>query len=141
VSEQWTGPEAGDRVEVTNRSVGELFGEVASDVSQLVRQEVALAKAEIREEAKNAGKGAGMYAGAGLGGYLAILFASLAAMFGLAVVLPIGWAALIIAVLWGIVAFVLMKSGQREFRRVNPVPEQTVQSVKEDVQWAKAQVK
>lgn len=81
-------------------SVGELLSEVTSDIQALFRQEVELAKAEIREETAKVGKAAGMYGGAGFGGYMVALFASLAAMFGLADVVDTGWAALIATAVW-----------------------------------------
>jgi uncharacterized membrane protein YqjE len=118
-------------------SVGELLGRVTSDLSTLMRQEVELAKVEIKEEATKAGKASGTLVGAGLVGYLVLVFLSLALMFALDQVMPIGWAALITAVLLGIVAAVLFVVGRRQLKQVNPKPEQTVETLKEDVQWAK----
>jgi uncharacterized membrane protein YqjE len=112
-------------------------GKLAADFSQLMRSEIALAKAEAKEEIKDAGKGAGMLAGAGYAGHLLVLFLSLALMFLLDVWLPIGWAALIVAVIWGIVAAVLYSSGRKNLQRATPPMEQTVETLKEDAQWAK----
>ena len=120
-----------------DHSVGDLLGRVTTDLSTLMRQEVELAKVEIKEEATKAGKASGTLVGAGLVGLLVLVFLSLAVMFGLDHVLPIGWAALITAVLLGIVAAVLYVVGRRQLQRVNPKPEQTVETLKEDVQWAK----
>jgi hypothetical protein len=119
-------------------STGHLVAEVAADVSTLFRQEVALAKAEIREEAVKAGKGMGMFAGAGGAGYFALLFALLAAMFGLAEAMAPGWAALIVAAVLGAVAAVLAVVGRRTVRTVHPTPTQTVETLREDVQWAQS---
>jgi hypothetical protein len=66
-----------------------------------------------------------------------LVFLSLALMFALDQVMPIGWAAVITAVVLGIVAAVLFVLGRKQFRQVNPKPEQTVETLKEDVQWAK----
>jgi uncharacterized membrane protein YqjE len=118
-------------------SVGELLSEVTSDVQTLFRQEVELAKAEIREEAGKAGKAAGMYGGAGFGGYMVALFASLAAMFGLANVMDTGWAALIVTAVWAGIAAVLFVMGRSRMREVSPKPVQTVETLKEDAQWAR----
>jgi len=126
-----------DDLNVENSSVGEIVGKLAEDFSRLMRAEIALAKAEAKEEAKNAGKGVGMLAGAGYAGHLLVLFASLALMFLLDVWLPIGWAALIVAVIWGIVAAVLYSSGRSSLKRATPPMEQTVETLKEDAQWAK----
>jgi hypothetical protein len=125
------------RPDVTDQSVGDLLGRVTSDLSTLMRQEVELAKVEIKEEATKAGKASGTLVGSGLVGYLVLVFLSLAVMFGLDQVMPIGWAALITAVLLGIIAAVLFVVGRRQFQQVNPKPEQTVETLKEDVQWAK----
>jgi hypothetical protein len=118
-------------------SVGELLSEVTSDIQTLFRQEVELAKAEIGQEASKAGKAAGMYGGAGFGGYMVALFASLAAMFGLANVMDTGWAALIVTAVWAGIAAVLFVLGRSRMREVSPKPEQTVETLKEDAQWAR----
>lgn len=128
------GPYAPD---VEGRSVGDLLGNVTSDVSRLMRQEVALAKAEIKEEAAKAGKASGLLGGAGAVGYLVLVFLSLALMFTLDNVMGIGWAALLTAVILGVIAAVLFVIGRNKFKQVNPKPEQTVETLKEDVQWAK----
>jgi uncharacterized membrane protein YqjE len=122
---------------VEDSSVGEIVGRLASDFSRLMRAEIALAKAEAKEEVKEAGKGAGMLAGAGYAGHLLVLFLSLALMFLLDVWMPIGWAALIVAVLWGIVAAVLYSRGRAALKRSTPPMTETVETLKEDAQWAK----
>lgn len=118
-------------------SLGDLVGRLSSDISTLMRQEVELAKVEIKQEAGKAGKGAGLFGGTGVAALFALMMLSFAAAWGLAAAIPTGWAFLIIAVIWGAIAAVLFVSGRTELRRVHPVPEQTVQTVKEDVQWAK----
>ena len=125
------------RPDVEGRSVGELLGEVTGDLSKLMRQEVALAKVELKEEAQQAGKAGGLLAGALAVGYLVLVFLSLALMFALDNVMGVGWAALVTAALLGIVTAVLFVVGRNKFKQVNPKPEQTVETLKEDVQWAK----
>ncbi|MCU1607258.1 MAG: uncharacterized protein JWP46_3723, partial [Modestobacter sp.] len=88
--------------DVEGTSVGELIGEVTRDLSTLMRQELELAKAEVKAEAAKAGKGAGLLGGAGFAGYMVLLFLSCALWWGLANVMDAGWAALIVAVLWGV---------------------------------------
>lgn len=110
-------------------SVGELFSEVAEDLSTLLRQEVELAKAELRQSATRAGKGAGMLAGAGISGYMVLLFASVAAWWGIGDATGHGWSALIVAAIWLIVAAILGLMGRREISAVAGVP-QTTQTVK-----------
>ncbi|GKQ40594.1 phage holin family protein [Streptomyces sp. A012304] len=118
-------------------SVGELLSTVTSDVQQLFRQEVELAKAEIRQEAGKAGKAAGMYGGAGFAGYMVAVLLTLAAMFGLANVMDLGWAALIVTALWAVIGAVLYRKGRERMRTVSPKPEQTLETLKEDAQWAR----
>jgi hypothetical protein len=125
------------RPDVEDRSVGELLGQVAGDVSTLVRQELDLAKAELRQEASKAGKAGGMLGGAGVLGHLTVAFFALALMFALGNVMDLGWAALIVGVLLAIGAAVLFSIARKRLREINPKPEQTVQTVKEDVQWAR----
>ena len=110
-------------------SVGELFSEVAEDLSTLMHQEVELAKAELRQSAARAGKGAGLLAGAGVGGHMVLLFASIAAWWGIGDAIGHGWSALIVTGIWLIVAAVLGLMGRREISAVPGVP-QTAQTVK-----------
>jgi hypothetical protein len=121
--------------DVGNASVGELVRDVANDLTTLVRQEIELAKTETKTEISKAGKAGGAFGGAGLAGWIAIVFLSLAAMFGLGAVMPLGWAALIVAVVWAIVGAVLAVYGRRKAQEINPVPKHTVETVKEDVRW------
>ncbi|MDQ3104694.1 MAG: phage holin family protein [Actinomycetota bacterium] len=115
----------------SDQSIGSLLASISTDVSTLMRQEVALAKAEVRQEAVKAGGAVGMLGGAGFAGYLSILFVSIAVWQGLDAVMPSGWAALIVAVVWGIVATVLGLNGRKKMQRVNPKPEQTVQTLQQ----------
>jgi Putative Actinobacterial Holin-X, holin superfamily III len=116
---------------------GQLASEVARDVSTLVRQEIALAKAELQQEAKTAGMAAGAFGGAGFAGYFVLVFASLAATWGLGEVMPLGWAALIVAGVWAVIGAVLAVVGRSRMKRFSPKPERTIETVKEDVEWAK----
>ena len=110
-------------------SVGELFSDVAADLSTLIRQEMELAKAELRQSATRAGKGAGMLAGAGISGHMVLLFASVAAWWGIGDTTGHGWSAVIVAAIWLIVAAILALMGRREISAVPGVP-QTAQTVK-----------
>jgi len=111
-------------------SLGDLLSEVTRDVSVLMRQEVDLAKAEVRQSATRAGKGAGMLGGAGYAGHLTVLFLSFAAWWGLGQVINIAWAAVIVAVVWAIVAAVLFVMGRNELKSITGTPE-TVDSLKQ----------
>jgi hypothetical protein len=77
-----------------------------------------------------------MFAGAGGAAYFAALFALLAAMFGLAEALAPEWASLVVAAVLGVVAAVLALVGRRTVRTVHPTPTRTVETLREDVQWA-----
>ena len=111
-------------------SVGELFSEVAEDLSTLMHQEVELAKAELRQSATRAGKGAGLLAGAGVSGHMVLLFASVAAWWGLGDATGHGWSALIVAAIWLMIAAALGLMGRREISAVPGIP-QTTQTVKQ----------
>jgi hypothetical protein len=121
--------------DVGQMPVGQLMANVAEDVSRLVRSEMALAKVETKQEIAKAGKAGGALGGAALAAWLGVLFASLSLMYALAALMPTGWAALIVAVLWGIAAAVLFAFGRQRIKQVDPVPERTVETVKEDVKW------
>ena len=121
------------------RSLGEVVSDLSTDLSTLMKQEVQLAKVELKDEASKVGKGAGMLGGAGLAGWFVLLFLSLALTFLLDNWLPVEAAALITAGIWAVVAAVLAVIGRKELREANPQLPQTQQSLKEDVQWAKAQ--
>ncbi len=111
-------------------SIGQLFGEISRDLSTLMRQEVALAKAEVTQSAKQASKGAGMFAGAGYAGHLTVLFLSFALWWALGYWFDnLAWAALVVAVIWGIVAAVLALRGKKEMKEVQGMPK-TADTVK-----------
>ncbi|WP_432494578.1 phage holin family protein [Kineococcus auxinigenes] len=119
------------------RSIGEIFSSITTEMSTLVRQEIALAKTELRQDAKNAGKGAGMLAGAGVAGHLFLISLTALAILALGDLIGHAWAALVVTVVWGVVAAVLAKSGQKEMKKVPPPLERTTVTLKEDAQWAK----
>lgn len=125
------------RARAADASPGELASEVAKDMSTLVRQEVALAKAELQQEAKTAGTAVGAFGGAGFAGYFVLVFLSLAMMWALGSKMALGWSALIVAAVWAVVAAVLALLGRSKLKAFNPKPERTIETVKEDVQWAK----
>jgi len=127
----------GGRPDPAETSVGELIGNISDDLSRLFRQEVELAKVEIKQEASKAGKAAGFLGGAGFAGYLAVVLLSFAIVFGLANVMDAGWAALIVAVVWGVIGAVLYVAGRNQLKSVDPMPRRTVDTIKEDAQWLK----
>ncbi|MBZ4016275.1 hypothetical protein CCS38_11085 [Streptomyces purpurogeneiscleroticus] len=117
--------------------MGELISDVTSDLTRLVRNEFALAKAELKEEGRKAGRAAGMYGSAGYAAGLTLLLASLAAVYGLAHVIDLAWAALVMAAVWAVVGAALYAAGRRRMRSVQPTPERAKDSLREDVKWAR----
>lgn len=118
-------------------TLGELVSGMTADVGLLVRKELELAKAEVREEAKTSGKAAGMFGVAGLAGHFALLFVSLALAWGLAEIMPTGLAFLLVGIAYAVVAAVFAMKGRERLREVR-APEQTIETIKEDVAWARA---
>jgi Putative Actinobacterial Holin-X, holin superfamily III len=126
-------------VDVEDRSLGQLMTEMTGEVSQLMRAEIDLAKAEIKEEAGKAAKAGAVLGTGGMFALLAVILLSFAAAWGLAAAIPDGFAFMIIGVAYGLIATVCFVIGRNRLRDVNPVPQETVETIKEDVQWAKAQ--
>ena len=125
-----------------DQSIGELVKDLATETSTLVRQEIDLAKAEMAERGKRAGKGAAILGAAALVGLLAAgaLTASLIAALDLA--MPTWLAALVVTLVFGAIAAVLALTGRKQIQEAAPpVPEQAIDSVKEDVQWAKTRTR
>jgi hypothetical protein len=121
-----------------SQPTGELVKELSREVSQLVREEIALAKAEMTEKARHAGTGAGMLSGAAVLGLAAVGGSMATLILLLDLVMPAWLAALIVTVVYGAVAAFLALRGKQRVAEATPsAPEQTIESVKEDVQWAK----
>jgi len=114
----------------TNNSLGELLGEVSRDLSTLIRQEMELAKAEIKQTVTRAGKGAGLLGGAGYAGLMAVFFLSIALWWALGYLVGNAWSAVIVAIIWGVVALILYLRGRKQLETVKGAP-QTVETVKE----------
>lgn len=133
-------------MEVNDRreeSIGELVRDLAAETNTLVRQEIELAKAELSEKVKVAGRGAGMFGAAGVLALLALGALTTFVIALLATALDHVWlAALIVALVYGAIAGVLALRGRRELQEAAPpVPEQTIETVKEDVEWAKTRTR
>lgn len=121
------------------RSVGDIVGDITKDLTTLMRQEIELAKTEAKQEVAKAGKGAGMLAGAGVAAHVMLIALTLFLTFLLDNWMNLAVAALIVTVLWAIVAGVLALMGKKQLQSVNPQLETTQKTLKEDVQWAKSQ--
>jgi Putative Actinobacterial Holin-X, holin superfamily III len=121
-----------------SESTAELVKDLSREISQLVRQEIALAKAEMTEKGKQAGVGAGMLSGAAVLGLAAVGGSMATFILLLDLVMPAWLAALIVTLVYAAVAGALALRGkQRISDAAPPAPERTIESVKEDVQWAK----
>jgi uncharacterized membrane protein YqjE len=121
-------------------SAGQLLKQFSEDTATLIRKEMELAKAELTEKGKKASKGAGMFGGAGLFGLGAFAALTACLILVLAEAMDAWVAALIVAAVYGAVAGVLALQGKQKVEEAAPPqPEQTIETVKEDVQWAKRQ--
>jgi uncharacterized membrane protein YqjE len=123
--------------DLREQSIGDLLKQLSQDTATLVRQEMALARAELTEQGKRAGAGAGMLGGAGVAGLLT-LGALTATLIGVLDTAMAFWlAALIVTVIWAAIAGVLALQGRNKIKEATPPAPQTVETVKEDVRWAK----
>lgn len=123
------------------RSVPEVLQDIVGNLQEIVRSEFRLAKTELKEEAAKAAKPAATF-GVGLVlGFYGIGFLLLASVYGLSTVMA-GWlAALLVGAILAIVSIALISSSGKKLKRVNPTPDKTIQSLEENVQWAKPQIK
>jgi len=122
---------------IGERSAGEIMQDVVRDVGEVVRGEVRLARAEMSEKARQAGKAGGFFGGAAVCGLMAVAAMVAAAIAGLALVMPLWLAALIMGVLLACIGGAMFAGGRAKMKEIQPVPERTVQTIKDDVQWAK----
>ncbi|MCO4256129.1 phage holin family protein [Pseudarthrobacter cellobiosi] len=124
-------PPSAAHAKADNTSLGDLLGEVTRDLSTLMRQEVELAKAELKESASKAGRGGGMLAGAGVAGHFVLLFLSIALWIALGGLMGLGWSAVVVAVIWGVIAAGLASVGRRELKTVKGMPQtaETLQKI------------
>ena len=132
----------GESNELRSHSTGELVKELSEQTTTLVRKEIELAKAELSQKGKVAGEGAGMFGGAAVVGLLALGTLTTMILALLDKAMDLWVAALIVTVVYGAIAAVLALTGKDRVKKgMPPAPEQTVETVKEDVQWAKNRAK
>jgi hypothetical protein len=124
--------------DLREQPLGEVARDLTRDVSLLVRQEVELAKAEMAQKGRVAAPGLGMIGAAGVAGLMAAGSLTAFVILALSIFLPEWASALIVGAALAAVAFVLAKQGKDRVGEAGaPVPEQTIETVKEDVEWAK----
>jgi drug/metabolite transporter (DMT)-like permease len=122
------------------RSLGELFSQLSQDVSTLFRQEVRLAKIEVSQIATEAGKQAGIIGAGGAIAYAGFLALLAALILGLSEFMAAWLAALIVGLVVAGIGYFIAQKGLNDLKTVNPAPEKTIQTIKEDGQWLKQQV-
>jgi putative superfamily III holin-X len=124
------------------RSTRQLVKDLSQQITTLARQEVELAKAEMAEKGRKAGLGAGMLAGGAIAGLMAIGALSAFLVLALAEAMPAWLAALLVTALWAGAAAVLAWRAKEKLEEMGkPVPEKTVESVKEDIEWLRDQTR
>jgi hypothetical protein len=122
------------------KSLGDLFADLAANTGTLVRQEVALAQAEVTYKATKAGKDIGFLIVGGAVAYAGVLALGAALILGLAAFMPTWLAALIVGVLVVGVAFFMISSALNSLKRSDPMPRNTIETIKEDAQWLKKEM-
>jgi uncharacterized membrane protein YqjE len=134
--------DVGGTDDLRERSLPDLLKLLSEETTQLVHQELDLAKAELQAKGRQAGQGAGMFGAAGALGLAALGALTACIILALNAVMPAWLAALIVTVVYGVIAFVLVRQGQAKVKAAAPpVPEQTAETIKEDVEWAKTQTR
>jgi hypothetical protein len=125
----------------TQRTVTELLGNIVDNIQQIIRFEFKLAKVELQEKVSRASK-PGTTLGAGfLLGFYGLGFLLLAAVYALSSVMPAGFAALIVGGVLAIVSVALVTSSIKKLKALRPAPERTIQTLQENVQWAKERIR
>ncbi len=120
-------------------SLGQLFSEMTADLSRLFRDEIELAKVETKEELSQAKQAGVMFGGAGLAGWMTLLFLSFALAWWIAMAINTALAFLIVGLIWGVAALIMFTTGKKRADQIGEPLPQTKQTLKEDVEWAKAQ--
>jgi len=123
------------------RSLGELFSELARDTSTLVHQEVQLAKTEMTQKATLVGKDVGMIGAGGAVAYAGLLAIIAGLILVLGLVIPMWLSALIIGVVVAVIGYTLIQRGISSLKHSSLAPNETIESLKEDTEWAKQQTK
>lgn len=122
------------------RSLGDLFNELSRETSTLIRQEVQLAKVEMRQKARDAGKDITFLAMGGAMAYAGFLALVYAAILGLGEIIGNGWSALVVGLVVAGIGYLLLQKGLSDLKRVDPLPQRTLETLREDQEWMKRQV-
>jgi len=123
------------------RSLGELFAELARETSNLVRQEVELAKTEVTQKASRVGKDAGVIGVGGAIAYAGFLALLAAVILGFGQFMPLWASALVVGLVVGAIGYFIIQKGRNDLKHADLTPHETIESLKEDTEWAKEQIK
>lgn len=121
-----------------DRTIGQLVSDAARDIGELVRQEIELAKLETKQDLRRAARAGAMFGAAAVAGLLTAMLVAWALAWALDEVMPTGLAFLIVGLLFAAVTFVAVSMGRDRLRGFSAVPEETVETIKEDVEWLRA---
>lgn len=122
------------------RSLGDLFSELAGETGSLVRQEVALAQAELTRKATKAGENVGYLAVGGAVAYAGVLAVTAGVILLLAQFIPAWLSALLVGLAIAGAAYFMISSALAELGKTDPVPRETIETLKEDAQWLKKEI-
>jgi hypothetical protein len=121
------------------RTIGELFGEFSQDMTLLIRQEIRLARTEMAEKASEVSKRLGSVVVGGVVAYVGALalVAGIILLLSQVVGIPAWLSALLVGAAMAIGGFIVLRGGLRELKHIDPAPRRTVETIKDDVRWAK----
>ncbi|CAN5881462.1 hypothetical protein BH23ACT5_BH23ACT5_19900 [soil metagenome] len=127
-------------LEEPDKSLGDLAGRLSHEVGELISDHLRLVRVEVVEDLKKAGRGAGMLGGGAVAGWIAALLLSLAAAWGLAEVMAVWLAFLVVAVVWLVTAGILIVTGKKALEEIDPVPTETLHELERDKEWISEQI-
>ena len=122
-----------------DRSLGELFSELSQETTTLIRQEVNLAKTEMSQKASRVGKDVGFMAAGGAVAYAGLLAIIAGVIALLALVIPLWLSALLVGLVVAAIGYFLVKRGLDALKQEDLAPRETIETLKEDKEWAKDQ--
>jgi uncharacterized membrane protein YqjE len=133
--------DGGNYMAIGERSLSDVLQAIIRNVQEIVRSEVRLAKTEIREEAVKAKSSAVLLGAGAVAAGFGILFLLLTIFYSLAFLMPFWASALVVGAALAIIASVMLTAGIKQFKQIQFTPERTVETIKENVEWAKQQAK
>ncbi|HSU60863.1 MAG TPA: phage holin family protein [Bryobacteraceae bacterium] len=123
------------------RSITDVLQDIVANIQTIIRSEVRLARTEVTEELTKGGRASGMLASGAISALFTIWLLLLTILFALATVMPFWAAALLLFVVMAAVTAVLLSSGKKRLKSVHAIPEKTVETMKENIEWMKSQTK